>query len=77
MLHDKTISHSQKIGSVTSHQKYVTGNAIIMSLKNQPITCQEISVTSIYCNVSRTKVFHTFVWKFMHVRVVRRSRYLS
>jgi len=50
MLHDKTISHSQKIGSVTSHQKYVTGNAIIMSLKNQPITCQEISVTSVYCN---------------------------
>jgi len=30
-----------------SHQKYVTGNAIIiiMSLKNQAITCQEIYVS--------------------------------
>ena len=30
-----------------SHQKYVTGNAIIiiMSLKNQAITCQEICLS--------------------------------
>ena len=69
---------------LSSHQKYVTGNAIIMSLKKSTYHVSRnicyiciLQLMYVYVHLSRTKVFHTFVWKFMHVRVVRRSRYLS